>query len=67
LETLEPSCMIRTTKSFFIPVVHGPPGAVGHVASPKPPLRKAEPGAMGHVAASKFTSSRRQCPELRDT
>jgi hypothetical protein len=35
LETCEPSYVSRATKHFFIPVVHGPSGAVGHVAAPE--------------------------------
>jgi hypothetical protein len=33
LETREPSCVHRTAKSFFIPAVHSPPGAIGHVVA----------------------------------
>jgi hypothetical protein len=32
LETREPSYVPMTAKHFFIPVVHNPLGAVGHVA-----------------------------------
>jgi hypothetical protein len=35
LETREPSCVHRAAKSFFIPAVHSPPGAIGHVAAPE--------------------------------
>jgi hypothetical protein len=38
LETREASCVPRETKSFFIPVVHNPLGAVGHVTPPEPTL-----------------------------
>jgi hypothetical protein len=40
LETREPSCMPRTAKHFFIPGVHSPPGAVGHVAVPELPSQE---------------------------
>jgi hypothetical protein len=33
LETREPSCVPRAARHFFIPVVHNPPGVVGHVAA----------------------------------
>jgi hypothetical protein len=35
LETREPSCVSRVAKPFFIPVVHNPPRAVGHMAAPE--------------------------------
>jgi hypothetical protein len=35
LKTCEPSCVPRVARPFFIPVVHSPPGAVGHVAAPE--------------------------------
>jgi hypothetical protein len=37
LETHEASCVPRIAKHFFIPVVHRPPGAVGHVTAPELP------------------------------
>jgi hypothetical protein len=43
LETREPSCMTRATKTFFIPMVHSPLGV-------------AEPEAKGHVVTSESTS-----------
>jgi hypothetical protein len=33
LDTCEPSCVPRTARPFFIPVVHSPLGAVGYVAA----------------------------------
>jgi hypothetical protein len=59
--------MPRTAKPFFIPMVYSPSGAVGHVATPELPLRKAEPGAVRDVATPELTSSRRQSSELWDT
>jgi hypothetical protein len=37
LKTRDPSCVARVAKSFFIPVAHSPPGAVGHVVAPELP------------------------------
>jgi hypothetical protein len=54
LETHEPSYVPRTAKHFFIPVVHNPSGAVGHVVAPK--LLSQEPRAVGHVAAPELLS-----------
>jgi hypothetical protein len=78
LETCEPSYVPRAAKHFFIPVVHNPLGAGGHVAASKlpsqegrawrpPPLRKTEPETLRHMAAPKLTSARRRGPEPRDT
>jgi hypothetical protein len=35
LDTCEPSCMPGADRSFFIPVVHSPLGAMGYVAAPE--------------------------------
>jgi hypothetical protein len=35
LDTCEPSCVPRAARSFFIPMVHSPLGAVGYMAAPK--------------------------------
>jgi hypothetical protein len=67
LEIHESSCMPRTAKSFFIPVVHSPPGAVDTWQHQSSSLREAEPEAMGHVAAPELTSPGRQGLELRGT
>jgi hypothetical protein len=40
METREPSCVSWTAKLFFFPVVHSPPGAVGHVAAPELPSQE---------------------------
>jgi hypothetical protein len=40
MKTRETSCVPRTAKSFFILVVHSPPGAVGHVAAPELPSQE---------------------------
>jgi hypothetical protein len=34
LDTCEPSCMPEADRSFFIPMVHSPLGAVGYMAAP---------------------------------
>jgi hypothetical protein len=39
-KTCEPSCEAREAKSFIIPVVHSPPGAMGHVAAPELPSQE---------------------------
>jgi hypothetical protein len=46
LHTCEPSCVPRTVRSFFIPVVHSPLGAVGYVAAPELLSRGCEARAM---------------------
>jgi hypothetical protein len=40
LETRESSCVPKSAKTFFIPVVHSPLGAVGHVAAPEFPSQE---------------------------
>jgi hypothetical protein len=40
MKTREPSCVPRAVKPFFIPVVHSPPGAMGHVAAPELPSQE---------------------------
>jgi hypothetical protein len=40
LETREPSCVPMVAKHFFIPVVHSPLGAVGHVTVPELPSQE---------------------------
>jgi hypothetical protein len=47
LETHEPSCVPRVGKPFFIPVVHSPPGAVGHMAAPKLPSQEGRARSHG--------------------
>jgi hypothetical protein len=75
--------MPRAAKPFFIPVVHSPPRAVGHVAAPElpsqegtaravghvaaPELPSQEGRALGHVVASELTLTRRQGPGPQDT
>jgi hypothetical protein len=45
LDTCEPSCVPEATRSFFIPVVHSPLGAVGYMAAPELSSRGGEAGA----------------------
>jgi hypothetical protein len=45
LDTCEPSCVPRTARSFFIPVVHNPLGVVGYMAAPELSSRGGEVGA----------------------
>jgi hypothetical protein len=47
LETREPSCMPKTAKPFFIPVVHSPPRVVGHVAAPELPSQEGRAWSRG--------------------
>jgi hypothetical protein len=47
LGTCEPSCVPRAARSFFIPVVHSPLGAVGDMAAPELSSQGGETGATG--------------------
>jgi hypothetical protein len=67
LVTREPSCVPKTAKSFFIPMVHSPLGAWDTWQHRSSPLEKVEPEAMGYVAALEPTSTGRRGPEQRDT
>jgi hypothetical protein len=40
LKTREPSCVSRTAKHFFSPVVHSPSEVVRHVAAPELPYQE---------------------------
>jgi hypothetical protein len=50
--------MSRAVKSFFIPVIHRPPGAMRHVAAPELPSQGGRARAMGHVAAPELPSQK---------
>jgi hypothetical protein len=76
LETCEPIYVPRAAKPFFIPVVHSPPGAVGHVAAPELPSQegralsrgtRGSTGAEGHMTMPELTSARMRGPRPRDT
>jgi hypothetical protein len=45
LDTCESNCVPGAARSFFIPVVHSPLGAVGYVAAPELSSRGGEVGA----------------------
>jgi hypothetical protein len=45
LDTCVSSCVPRAARSFFIPVVHSPLGAVGYVTAPELSSRRGEAGA----------------------
>jgi hypothetical protein len=47
LETCEPSCVPRAAKPFFNPVVHSPPGAMGHVAALELPFQESRAPSCG--------------------
>jgi hypothetical protein len=47
LETCEPSCMPGATRTFFIPVVHSPLGAVGYVVAPELSSRRGRARSHG--------------------
>jgi hypothetical protein len=66
LETCKPSCVPRTAKPFFIPMVHNPLGPWGMWQHRSSPLGETEPGAMGHVTAPEPTSAGRRCLKLRN-
>jgi hypothetical protein len=54
MEARESNCAPRAAKSFFIPVVHSPLGAVEHVATPELPsqeVRARSPGTRGNARA----------------
>jgi hypothetical protein len=59
LETREPSCVLKTAKSFFISIAYNPlePWDVWQHRSSL--LGEVEPGAMGHVAAPEPTMAER--------
>jgi hypothetical protein len=45
LDTCEPNCVSGAARTFFIPVVHSPLGAVGYVTAPELSSRGGEAGA----------------------
>jgi hypothetical protein len=47
LETREPNCVPRAAKTFFIPMVHGPPRAVGHVTALELPSQEGRAPSRG--------------------
>jgi hypothetical protein len=53
LETREPTYVPRAAKPFFIPVVHNPLGAVGHVAASKLPSQKGRARSHGTCGSTR--------------
>jgi hypothetical protein len=47
LETCEPSCVPKAAKPFFIPMVHGLPGAMRHVAALELPSQEGRAWSCG--------------------
>jgi hypothetical protein len=67
METHEPSCVPRIAKSFFISVVHSPPGAVRHVAAPELPSQEGRAPSRGTRGSTGAPILGRQSPEPWDT
>jgi hypothetical protein len=57
----------RAAKPFFIPVVHSPPGAVGHVAAPELPSQEGKAPSRGTRGSTGAPLSGRQSLEPWDT
>jgi hypothetical protein len=53
LKTREPSCMPRAAKPLFIPVVHSPPGAVGHVVATELPSQEGKARSHGTCVSTR--------------
>jgi hypothetical protein len=47
LKIRDPSCVPRAAKPFFIPVVHSPPGVVGHVVAVELPSQEGRARSRG--------------------
>jgi hypothetical protein len=58
LDTCEPICMPRVTRSFFIPVVHNPLGTWGTWQHRSSPLGEGRPGLRGSAGAHLDTEAR---------
>jgi hypothetical protein len=67
LETHEPSCVASAAKPFFIPVIHSPPGAVGHMAALKLPSQESRGPSRETRGSTEAPLSGRQSPEPWDT
>jgi hypothetical protein len=67
MEICEPSCVPRTAKPFFIPMVHSPSGAVGHVAVPELPSQEGRAPSRGTRGSIRAPLSGRQSPKPWDT
>jgi hypothetical protein len=67
LETYEPNCVPRTVKSFFIPMIHSPSGATGHVTTPELRSQKGRAPGRGRRGSTGALLSEKQSPESWDT
>jgi hypothetical protein len=63
LETREPSNVPRVAKPFFIPVVHSPPGTVGHMEAPDLLSQEGRARSHGTHSSTGAPISRRQSPK----
>jgi hypothetical protein len=63
LKTREPNYMHRAAKPFFIPVVHCPSGAVGHVVAPKLSSQEGKAPSLGTRGSTGAPLSGRQSLE----
>jgi hypothetical protein len=66
LKTHEPSRVPRAAKPFFIPVIHNPPGAVGHVAAPELPSQEGRALSRGTHGSTRAPLSGGQSSEPWD-
>jgi hypothetical protein len=53
LKICKPSCVPRTTKPFFIPMVHSSPGAVRHMAAPELPSQEGKARSHGTCGSTR--------------
>jgi hypothetical protein len=67
MKTCEPSCVPRAVKPFFIPVIHSPSGAMGHVAAPELPSQEGRALSRGICGSIRAPLSGRQSLEPWDT
>jgi hypothetical protein len=63
LETREPSCVPRAAKTFFIPMVHSPLGAMGHMTTPELPSQEGRAPSHGACGSTGVPLLGRQSPE----
>jgi hypothetical protein len=63
LKTRESNCVHRAAKPFFIPLVHCPPGAVGHVVAPKLLSQEGKAPSLGTRGSTGAPLSGRQNSE----
>jgi hypothetical protein len=63
LKIREPTCVPMTAKSFFISLVHSPPGVVGHVAALELPSQEGRALSRGTRGSTGALLSGRQSPK----